>query len=218
MEGPEAVGKRSRLHWFANNPDKVTGQDLPRMQWSTLDHLRTSIGCFRADMKKWNPRDSSSYECGNPVQRVDHIVAACPHHPPPNDTRAWSPGWGNMSLASYNGACCLKKKCPECVLDVLECFSPFRVQCGQALSQVSLHSLFNIYYIFREVCMSVGLVIMDSQTIRPIRLKLYVMAWKFPETMWCVLLVIFYLKRKAWKSWLFRTGESFIFRKWLCPK
>ena len=89
----------TRLHCYISNPDAgVEGEDLPRQQWTILNRLRTGVGRFKADMKKWGLSERSACECGAPDQTADHIINDCETYRVPSmaalydvgpETRAW---------------------------------------------------------------------------------------------------------------------------------
>ena len=89
----------SRMHRHICDPGgDVEGGDLPRRQWTLLNRLRTGVGCFRSEMKKWGLTDSAACECGESEQTAEHIMDTCPLYRPPSEaglfhvgpeTRAW---------------------------------------------------------------------------------------------------------------------------------
>ena len=93
------AAEHSRLHSFINTPDHVSGQDLPRRQWTIYNRIRTGVGRFGEAMKRWGLKSTSECECGAPNQSVQHIMDDCTMHRPPNgergladldeDTRIW---------------------------------------------------------------------------------------------------------------------------------
>jgi len=52
-------------------PHRVT---LTRRAWVWLNHLRTSVRCFRSCLYIWGMASSAACECGAEEQTVDHVV------------------------------------------------------------------------------------------------------------------------------------------------
>ena len=57
---------------------EVSGFDLPRLQWSTLNRLRTCHGRCNDMLFKWNAVESPSCVCGAQAETIRHIVEDCP--------------------------------------------------------------------------------------------------------------------------------------------
>jgi len=53
------------------------GFDLPRQQWSLLNHFSTEQGHCGASRRKWRPTDTDLCPCGE-TQTMFHIVKSCP--------------------------------------------------------------------------------------------------------------------------------------------
>ena len=53
------------------------GFDLPRQQWSLLNHFRTEQGQCGAGRRKWRLTDTDLCPCGE-TQTMSHIVESCP--------------------------------------------------------------------------------------------------------------------------------------------
>ena len=51
--------------------------DLPRQQWSLLNHFRTEQGQCSACRRKWRLTDTDLCPCGE-IQMMSHIVKSCP--------------------------------------------------------------------------------------------------------------------------------------------
>ena len=50
-------------------PNIPPGADLPRREWVTLNHLRTGVGRFGANMYRWGLRPSAACLSGAPEAR-----------------------------------------------------------------------------------------------------------------------------------------------------
>jgi len=55
------------------------GFDLPRQQWSLLNHFRTEQGHCSACKRKWWLTDTDLCPCGE-TKTMSHIVESCPWH------------------------------------------------------------------------------------------------------------------------------------------
>ncbi|KAL3052917.1 hypothetical protein OYC64_005443 [Pagothenia borchgrevinki] len=84
----------SRIHRYIWDPGDgaIGGDDLPRRQWTTLNHLRTGVGRFETSMKKWGLADSAACECGDPEQTAEHVITTCPLYRPPSEASLFDLG------------------------------------------------------------------------------------------------------------------------------
>ena len=87
MSGP------TRVHRNVADPGEgIQGEDLCREHWTTLNRLRTGVGCYSSPMKKWGLADNAACECGEAEHMADHITNIFPLHRPPEVgplTRSW---------------------------------------------------------------------------------------------------------------------------------
>jgi len=78
----EVYGKKtgSQLRWTTFPVDDPTiqqpGFDLPRQQWSLLNHFRTAQSHCGACKEKWNQAATDLCPCGE-KQTMSHIVDSC---------------------------------------------------------------------------------------------------------------------------------------------
>ena len=64
-------------HLVCNPTMWQPGFDLPRQQWSLLNHFRTERGHCGACRRKWRLTDTDLCPCGE-TQTMCHIVESCP--------------------------------------------------------------------------------------------------------------------------------------------
>lgn len=79
---------RCREEWYNGNIDRdglvadptvrVPGFDLPRIEWTTLNRIRTGHGRCNYNMHMWGLTDSAECDCGAPSQTMKHIATECP--------------------------------------------------------------------------------------------------------------------------------------------
>jgi hypothetical protein len=58
----------------------VSGFELERKQWTTLNRIRTGCCKSASELHKWGYIPDPRCECGAPVQTLDHIITDCPIH------------------------------------------------------------------------------------------------------------------------------------------
>ena len=76
----EAFWKSAQVvnsHLVCDPTIRQPGFDLPRQQWSLLNHFRTKQGHCGACRRKWRLTDSDLCPCGE-TQTMSHIVESCP--------------------------------------------------------------------------------------------------------------------------------------------
>lgn len=56
----------------------LPGMELPRLEWKTLNRIRTSHGICRDSFYKWGLTETPTCDCGEPRQTVHHIATECP--------------------------------------------------------------------------------------------------------------------------------------------
>jgi len=64
-------------HLVCDATIRQPGFDLPRQQWSLLNHFRTEQGHWGACRRKWRLTDTDLCPCGE-TQTMSHIVESCP--------------------------------------------------------------------------------------------------------------------------------------------
>jgi len=64
-------------HLVCDPTVRQPGFDLPRQQWSLLNHFRTEQGHCGACRRKWRLTDTDLCPCGE-TQTMFHIVESCP--------------------------------------------------------------------------------------------------------------------------------------------
>ena len=64
-------------HLVCDPTIRQPGFDLPRQQWSPLNHFRTEQGHCGACRSKWRLTDTDQCPCGE-TQTMSHIVESCP--------------------------------------------------------------------------------------------------------------------------------------------
>ena len=65
------------FHLVCDPTIRQPGFDLPRQQWSLLNHFRTEQGHCGACRRKWRLTDTDLCPCGE-TQMMFHIVESCP--------------------------------------------------------------------------------------------------------------------------------------------
>ena len=68
------------------NTSMPPGAELARREWVTLNRLRTGVGRFSHNMKRWGLRPSAACTCGHPDQTAHHVIHDCPTLSPPEST------------------------------------------------------------------------------------------------------------------------------------
>lgn len=57
---------------------KVSGYDLKRRTWITVNRIRTNHGRCNHSLHKWGLISSPSCDCGDLDQTISHIINSCP--------------------------------------------------------------------------------------------------------------------------------------------
>ena len=65
-------------HLLQDPTVRPPGFDLPRLEWSRLNRIRTGHGRCNSCMYKWNLASSPVCDCGADDQTMAHIVNFCP--------------------------------------------------------------------------------------------------------------------------------------------
>jgi len=65
-------------HLVSDPTIRQPGFDIPRQQWSLLDHFRTEQGHCGACRRKWRLTDTDLCPCGKTQTILSHIVESCP--------------------------------------------------------------------------------------------------------------------------------------------
>ena len=103
MQNGTTVPHTVFLHpWCQPRP---LGLTMPRPARRRLNHLQTSVGCFRSSMHKWGMTPSVIYKCGVEGQTADHIMRRC-HYSPPNSIHG-------LQVLDYDTIKWLLASCPN---------------------------------------------------------------------------------------------------------